>query len=331
MHINELWESDELSARLARIGLLPLAGLYAVGWEAYLATYRMGFKKAKAPHHPVLCVGNLVTGGAGKTPTTLFFARLLQEMGFEVVVGCSGYGGPHAEAAAIAPSGSLMAAEWGDEPAMMRWLYPDLPLVVGRRRVLAAELVHGSFPSAVLVMDDGFQHLPLAKDITVLLDDPSPKNRLCLPAGPYREPRFNRKRADLVIPDRFRQVALPQTFVDPEGSVVDLTGEYDVLCALGQPARFLNALKDRLKRPPTYALTLNDHDPMNGGTLLSPFQPSSFELGRPIVVTAKDWVKVRDRADVANYRFVIAKHEIKLEPEAEMRQWLASKLHERTA
>ncbi|MFX8929914.1 tetraacyldisaccharide 4'-kinase, partial [Acinetobacter baumannii] len=84
----------------------------------------------------------------------------------------------------MAPDGPLDPAGWGDEPAMFRWLLPDVPLVVGRRRVLAAELVHQHFPKAVLVMDDGFQHLPVKKHIQILLDDPTPKNSRCLPAGP---------------------------------------------------------------------------------------------------------------------------------------------------
>jgi tetraacyldisaccharide 4'-kinase len=322
----EVWESDALKARLARIGLFPLSCLYTIGWEGYLAIYRFGLKKAQAPHSPVLCVGNLVTGGSGKSPATLRLATILTELGYSVVIGCSGYGAPHAEAATLAPSGPLSAKEWGDEPAMFRWLRPDLPLVVGRRRVLAAQLAHEAHPNAVLLMDDGFQHLPVKKDFTILLDEENPRNRLCLPAGPYREPRFNRKRADLVLPRDFRILAQPLSFVNPEGNVVPNPAAYSVLCALGQPARFLASLEANLGGTPMVTQLLPDHDPLDRGTLLD-----SLPREVPVIVTAKDWVKIRERDDWSERSFLIARHEIRFEPEAKLRDWLTERLHGRTA
>jgi len=182
---SEMWE--RLS--VATIVLSPFAGLYALGWLGYEATYRWGLKRPSAPHHPVVCVGNLTVGGTGKTPTTRYLAELLLGMGREVVASCSGYGSAAAEAAQVAPMGPLSAHTWGDEAALLRYSLPEVPLIVGRRRVLAAELCHQHYPRAVLLMDDGFQHLPLAKDVAIVLDPPR-RNRLCLPAGPYREPRL---------------------------------------------------------------------------------------------------------------------------------------------
>lgn len=326
MHASELWTSGAPKARLARLGLLPLSGLYAVGWEVYLAMYRLGIKRAAEPHQPVVCVGNLVVGGAGKSPLTLHLAGLLREMGREVVVACSGYGSPHAEAAAIAPEGPLSPKEWGDEPAMFRWLMPDLPLVVGRRRVLAAELVHQQFPRAVMLMDDGFQHLPLRKHLTLVLDEPRPKNRLCLPAGPYREPRWNRRRADAVLPDRFRVVSEPLRFVRPNGTEMNAPGAYATLCALGQPERFERAVLDATGVEPVAAVRLGDHDPLDAGTLLE-----RLPTDCPTVTTAKDWVKLRERSDIGSREFLVAQHAVRVEPAAEFRAWLRERLDERSS
>lgn len=322
MHVSELWESDSAKARLIRLGLSPLSLLYAAGWEGYLAMYRLGFKRAAEPHWPVVCVGNLVTGGSGKSPVTLHLAQVLRDMGREVVVACSGYGAPHAEAAALAPGGPLTASEWGDEPAMFRWLLPDVPLVVGRRRVLAAQLVHERHPNAVMLMDDGFQHLPLKKHLTFVIDPPKPKNRMCLPAGPYREGRWNRRRADQVLPDRFTVAAQPLRFLSPGGEEVPPPARYSLLCALGQPQRFVDAVSQATGVEPQSQSLMPDHDPLNAGTLLERFSPEI-----PTVVTAKDWVKLRERKDVNERPWLIARHEVRLEPADELRRWLDERLN----
>jgi len=328
MHASEMWESDSTKARLARLALLPLSGLYAVGWEAYLATYRLGFKRAAEPHKPILCVGNLVSGGAGKSPLTLHLAEVLRSLGKEVVIACSGYGAPHAEAAASAPAGPLLASEWGDEPAMVRWQLPDVPLVVGRRRVLAAQLVHEAHPNAVMLMDDGFQHLPLRKHLTLILDDPNPKNKWCLPAGPYREGRWNRRRADEVIPGRFRVVSEPlkfKPFPNQGELTIDylrLTGGYSLLCALGQPGRFVDAVRQTIGREPDVQVLLPDHDRLDAGTLLG-----KLPVEKPVIVTSKDWVKLRERADVSERSWLVAEHRVRLEPADEVRQWLIERLN----
>lgn len=309
--MRDLWESPRLGPRLVRAALTPLSWLYAAGWQTYLATYRWGLKRAAEPHRPVVCVGNLQAGGSGKSPLVRHLVDVLREMGREVVVSCSGYGAPHAEAASLAPDGPLDAARWGDEPAMLRDLVPDLPLVVGRRRVLAAELVHERRPHAVMLMDDGFQHLPLRKTISIVLDPEAPPNSRCLPAGPYREPRGNRKRADLVLPGRFRVVE--------EGPWLDeeWPPRFVALCALGQPSRFLASLP----RPPVSTKVLPDHDPLTAGNLFDGMDPAL-----PVVVTAKDWVKLRARTDLAGRRILVARHAVRVEPAAEFRAWLAERL-----
>lgn len=315
MHAADLWYFKSPAMRAARLALTPLSWLYAAGWLGYLGIYRMGLKRAKKPHTPILCVGNLVTGGSGKSPVTLHLADVLGELGFSVVIGASGYGSPRAEAASVAPSGELAATEWGDEPAMFRWLRPDVPLIVGRRRVLAAELCAHHFPGSVLLMDDGFQHLPLRKDISFILDPESPQNSHCLPAGPYREPRFCRSRADLVLPDRFRV----------ENGPIRLSREVQraqLLCALGQPDQFRVSVEAagveivKFERRP-------DHDPLTDTELWS-----GFRSDLPVIVTAKDWVKLRSRGSESAPEIIVAQRDVRIEPATEFRTWLRARLDE---
>lgn len=285
--------------------------------------YRLGIKKAACPHTPVVCVGNLLAGGSGKSPISLYIAGALRDQGREVVLSCSGYGAPHSESASLAPEGPLMASEWGDEAAMTRWLMPDLPLIVGRDRVQAARICGQRMPRAVMLMDDGFQHLPLRKHVTILLDPPT-SNRACLPAGPYREPQKNRSRADLVMPNGFRPTFRIAGFNDSSGGFVTIptAARVNVLCALGNPARFVEDLQ-RLGLALETKLLLPDHDPLAGGNLLT-----CFNQELPLVVTAKDWVKLSGRTDLAGFDIWIARQEAKIEPEAEFRAWLERKLDE---
>jgi tetraacyldisaccharide 4'-kinase len=320
MHPSDVWHGRSLAARLVRGLLTPASWLYAAGWQTYLAAYRLGLKRPQRPHPRVLCIGNLQVGGSGKSPLTLYLAHGLRERGWEVVIGGSGYGSPAAEAAQRAPDGPLDPAEWGDEPAMFRWLASDLPIVVGRRRPLAAKIAYELAPEGVFVMDDGFQHLPLEKGITILIDPERPPNARCLPAGPYREPRPNRSRADLVLPGRFRIVS-DLRLVGPDGSSAE-PDEVNVLCAIGRPERFAKDLEERGLRI-REVRALPDHDPLDRGTLFAGLSPEV-----PLVVTAKDWIKLRRRKDIESMRPLIALQQVRVEPEDEFWAWLLGRLDE---
>lgn len=313
-----LWESERLGDRLLLALLTPASWLYGLGWECYLGMYRLGFKKATEPHFPVVVIGNLVVGGSGKTPVTCYLAELIGRER-QVVIGCNGYGSPMVEGANLAPEGPLDPKIWGDEPAMLRWLLPSVPIIVGRKRALAAGLAAKHFPEAVLLMDDGFQHLPVKHHFSIILNPEGLRNRRCLPAGPYREPRFELRRADLVLGQKFKVVKEPLSFEKAvSGEAVKLE-EAHVLCALGRPQNFVADLEasgvDLHERR-----LLPDHDALDGAELFA-------DLGdEPIVVTAKDWIKLRERKDKALDQIVVARQRVRVEPEAEFLELVKAKI-----
>lgn len=317
MHVEEFWESRAVGPVLGRIALLPLAGLYAIGWESYLAWYKLGFKRAKMPHPRTLCIGNLVVGGVGKTPTVVFVAKELLARGHEVVISSSGYGGPMSTGAQLAPDGPILASAWGDEPALFREELPNVPIIVGRDRLAAATIAGEQFRNSILLMDDGFQHLPVAKRVSVVLDPPR-RNRLCLPAGPYREPRWRKRRADLVIPGHYQVRSNPL-------EVESVSGPYSLLSAIGQPERFLQSLIESgmVSGPPAMDLRLPDHDDLQAGNLLAP-----VPVAMPIITTQKDWVKLRERTDIAERKIVVAKHSVRIEPADEFFAWIEERLND---
>ena len=322
MHVSEVWYGESTAAALARAALAPASWLYGLGWQAYLGLYRLGIKEPKAPHVPVVCIGNLTVGGSGKTPLTIHVAELLMQSGYQVAISCSGYGSPASAAAQLAPDGPLSARQWGDETAVIRWAIPEVPLIVGRRRVLAAQVCAEMFPGAVLVLDDGFQHLPLRKHVSIVIDPPTP-NHLCLPAGPYREPVRNRKRADLVLPGRMELVGEITGFANAHtGKRVGTPSAAWVVCALGRPAAFLESLERSGVRV-LNALLMPDHDPLLAGNLFD-----SIPEREAVVVTAKDWVKLREREDLGSRRIVVAEYKAWVEPGIDFALWLKGKLDE---
>jgi tetraacyldisaccharide 4'-kinase len=322
MHWTEVWYGEGFGPVAVRAVLTPASWVYGLGWRAYQGLYSLGIKKAAHPHRPILCVGNLTVGGTGKTPLTIYLSRVLRELGHEVVIGCSGYGSPASEKATLAPEGDLPAKRWGDEAALFRALEPTLPLIVGRGRVLAAELCHDQFPGAVLLMDDGLQHLPLAKDLSIVLD-PASKNRRCLPAGPYREPWSAGRQGELRIPGEFQIAEDPfEILKAPNLEKTDAPTQANVLCAIGSPHNFLEALRQAGIEIKSTKL-LPDHSALTDGNLFDELPPSA-----PLIVTLKDWVKLRERNDLDGRNILVARHGVSVAPPTEFVEWIRHKLNE---
>lgn len=302
-----------------RLLLIPASLLYAAGWSAYRSLYQLGLKRAAQPFAPILCVGNLTVGGSGKTPLTIHVARCLAEMGYRPVIGCSGYGSPASEGAAWAPDGPLDPALWGDEPALIRDQLADVPLVVGRRRVLAAQLVaERAGPGTVLVLDDGFQHLPLRKSASIVLDPPG-SNRWCLPAGPYREPRLNLRLADLVLGPPQAELRVVSAITGLQTlhgrEPIDFPKEADALCGIGRPHAFFDALRERCHLRASVALA--DHSSLLGAL---------DRVSDPVLVTGKDAVKLREMPESRGRDVRVVCHEVRVEPHdlfvSRLKEWV---------
>ena len=174
--------------------LVPLSGLYSA-----VADYRRGKAKAERLPVPVIVVGNITVGGAGKTPLTLWLTRQLQDRGWRPGIVSRGYGSTHfAPRPATADSSP---AEVGDEPVLLA-RRSGVPVWVGRDRVVAGRALLAAHPEAdVILCDDGLQHYRLARAIEIEVVDGARRygNGLMLPAGPLREPVARRRRCDLRV------------------------------------------------------------------------------------------------------------------------------------
>lgn len=166
--------------------MLPLAAAFGALAALRRGLYRVGLLPTPALPVPVVVVGNLITGGAGKTPTVIAVVGLLRRHGYTPGIVSRGHGGSHAGVLEV--TRGLSAAQSGDEPLLMQ-LRTGAPLVVGRDRVAAARELLGRHPQVdVIVSDDGLQHLALARTAQVIVfDERGAGNGWLLPAGPLRE------------------------------------------------------------------------------------------------------------------------------------------------
>ena len=164
--------------------LRPLAALYGLLWQRRVQTAPAAVDLPV----PVLVVGNLIVGGAGKTPTVIAVVAGLRQRGWTPGIVSRGHGGRD-DAPALAVTPGAAASAVGDEPLLLA-RRTGAPVVVGRDRVAAARQLLRDHPRVdVIVADDGLQHLPLPRQAElVVFDERGLGNGLLLPAGPLREP-----------------------------------------------------------------------------------------------------------------------------------------------
>jgi tetraacyldisaccharide 4'-kinase len=152
---------------------------------------------------PVISVGNLVVGGSGKTPVVETIARLLLAAGEHPVILSRGYGRRRtADGVVVVSDGQgtrVPAAESGDEPQMLARALAGVPVLVSPDRYLAGCLAERRFGCTVHLLDDGFQHLQLARDINLLVMSKGDLDESPLPFGRLREPLDAARAADALI------------------------------------------------------------------------------------------------------------------------------------
>jgi tetraacyldisaccharide 4'-kinase len=282
-------ESPGLLARL----LAPLGWMYAAG------TARRLRQPGYTPKVPVICVGNLVAGGAGKTPTTLALAQRLAARGHAVHIVSRGHGGRLSGPVRV-DDRQHSAEDVGDEPLL---LSAFAPVWVARDRaagVKAAEVAGAE----VILLDDGFQNPSVKPSLSLVVVDAGRGfgNGRCIPAGPLREPvAVGLGRADLVLSigedaaqarfnERWRaMIPVPHLRgrLQPLAMGMDWQGERVLAFAgIADPERFFATLRS-LGAEVLRGEALADHAPLSE-TLLRRLEAEAAAAGAQLVTTEKD-------------------------------------------
>ena len=188
-----------------------LAPVYCAGLKTYLLPYTLGIRKRQKLACPVICIGNLTTGGTGKTPMTQAVCKRLQATGKRVVILSRGYGGENEYGCAVVADEArvlLTARQAGDEAFLLASTLPGIPVVVGKERRVTGELAVQKFAPDVIVLDDGMQFWQLHRDLDiVLLNAAAPfDNGWTFPRGLLREPPSHLRRAGMLVLTNVGQV-----------------------------------------------------------------------------------------------------------------------------
>ncbi len=184
--------------------LSPLAAGFKLGVAIRRAAYRRGWFKTHRLNRPVVSVGNLTTGGTGKTPLVRYIAERLLSRGWKPSILTRGYGrrgGTKMVVLEPAAERKPDPREVGDEPALLARSLPEVPIVVCADRYRGGRAAEERCNVDVHILDDGFQHWALARDVDVVLLDVTQElsDRALLPAGRQRETCAALKRAQIVI------------------------------------------------------------------------------------------------------------------------------------
>ena len=188
-----------------RFLLIPLSWLYTASIQLRNILYTHGVFKARRLPCRVISVGNIVAGGTGKTPAVIAIAKHLQREGMRVAILLRGYKRRAREKVTIVSDGEKVCAapiESGDEADMMARHLSGVPIIVGKCRYLAGQIALERFKVDILLLDDGFQHRQLARDVDILTipaTHPFGSPEKLLPAGTLREPPAALQRADLIL------------------------------------------------------------------------------------------------------------------------------------
>jgi tetraacyldisaccharide 4'-kinase len=187
--------------------LLPLSVLswvYGVGIWIRATLYQRGVFKSKRLPCRVISVGNITVGGTGKTPLVAALAKELLRRGMHVGILSRGYRGLKERTGGVLSDGSriyLTPAEAGDEPFMLATMLSGVPVLVGKKRYEMGVHAYERFGVDVLILDDGFQHLMVKRDVDIVLIDTRRGfgNGRLFPRGPLREPLRCLHRASLLV------------------------------------------------------------------------------------------------------------------------------------
>jgi len=298
-----------LGPALERLGLRVASVPY--GWAVRLrnTAYRRGWLRSEQVPAVVVSIGNLTVGGTGKTPCVEYIARFYRNLGRRVAILSRGYGSADGR---------------NDEARVLEENLPDVPHLQGADRVALAWRALAEWQSEVLVLDDGFQHRRLARDVDlVLMDATAPWGHgYLLPRGLLREPPSSLQRADVLVLTRCDQAPAEQCErlrrtlerIAPHKPVVETThrpvelsnsdgasaslellreGPAAAFCGIGNPEAFRRSLLDLGARLEDFRVYPDHH--AYGRTDVEDLQRWACRLsaGARILTTQKDAVKLR--------------------------------------
>lgn len=276
---------------------------------------------------PVVSIGNLRVGGVGKTPFTELLLRSLAGRR-RIAVVSKNYKAAVREVAAVEPGRADAGAFFGDEPTLLARAFPAVTVYVGPRKYETAGFAALTKPDLIL-LDDGFQHRKLRRDLDCLVLDPADFSARVLPFGPLREGLRHAGRADWAVINGVRPGEDPnfwrRRFPPEVGELLEIAGVngnltvdaagFDAVAAfagIARPERFRSALETQIGRPVAWWWEFANHEHYDTAKL-APLEKWLRENPRGLLVTTRkdavklgDWLNANERVRVADWRLNFA-------------------------
>ena len=270
-------------------------------------------------------------GGSGKTPVVAALARLLRQRGERPVILTRGYGRrDHTEGVLVVSDGQRVlesVERSGDEPQMLARTLPGVPVLVGADRYLAGVFAGRHFAATVSILDDGFQHVQLERDVDLLLVSVDDLDDRVVPAGHLREPLPAAQLADAVLVTGSEEdvMAVADALKHPTMFRVSTTyggaptnGRVVAFAGIARPERFFKALRS-LGYEVARELTFPDHHRYTARDAAN-IQAAARDANAPLIVTTeKDAVR-------CDLKCAVLPMTVDIEPAAEFQQWLMARL-----
>ena len=302
-----------------RLWLKPLGLIYggAMAWRNQL--YDQGVWRAETVNCPVISVGNLTVGGAGKTPVTMAVLEKLLSQNLKPAVVSRGYGRATSGVWQVDLVAPQAAAQFGDEPVLIKSRFHGVPVYVGEKKVKAARLAIAENQLDVILADDAFQHRALARQLDVVVIDSTQGlgSLYPVPWGMAREKSCGLKRAGIVVLNKVnlsspellakwrtwlsQNLRSTQKVVEAAYQTLPLQGltgpqaleakEWLACAGVARPSSFLHLLRKELKLNITNEIWFRDHHLFT----VKDLQKIETKLysGQGIVITEKEAVKWR--------------------------------------
>ena len=317
-------EHSDVCSRVIQKALYPFSKIYGFVVKTRIFFYKKGILKCVRLPVPVISVGNITVGGTGKTPVVEYIARYLQAKGKRVAILSRGY------AASIRQENNSSGKNiCNDEYLLFKENIPDVPHLLNKDRIKGGLEAIKRFQAECLVLDDGFQHLRLARDLNiVIIDALNPfGHEQIIPRGMLREPLEGLKRADMimlshvdqcsrdkitVITNRLREIVRHVPIVETVHKPIFLESAKDktklditclrgkrvfVFCAIGNPVSFRKSIENLGAElagfrvfPDHHVYTLSELQELNAAA--QSVKPDA------IVITQKDRVKIGNNLSV---------------------------------
>ncbi len=272
----------------------PLSGLYGAASGLRNSLFDRGVLQPRRLEQPVISVGNLSAGGAGKTPFVIALGDLLKARRISFDVLSRGYRRKTRGVLVVEPDGS--AADFGDEPLLIARRL-GIPVIVGERRYEAGRVAERKFQPQLHILDDGFQHRSLFRDFEIVLLTADDFHDRLLPSGRLREPLSSLERADAVVlptglsAERPALRQKPVWRVERELILPNLPPAPIAFCGIARPEQFFAQVRVA-GITPAAQLSFGDHHTYDRRDVQRPHAERTKHQAGGFLTTEKDAVNL---------------------------------------